>query len=237
MGIRYAARPLVADDGDAPVSAPEMWSNTLVTFYETDPGLVESVLPRPLEPTDNPMVRLNIAYVDFGSHGGLGASVVSVTCQHEGQVGFYDLTMVMTREAAVLGGRETFGEPKKLGDVVLERHDGRVHGKVSRLGVDYMEVNGRIAEKLEPRPLSERVSFYFKFLLDPQGGGFDSDPSLVYCHRTEQQRLLERVEVILRDSNFDRTALGWSEGPQPLARRLLRGGPGPAGRRRTDHAE
>jgi acetoacetate decarboxylase len=54
----------------------------------------------------------------------------------------------------------------------------------------------------------DRVTFYFKFLMDPQGKGFDHDPSLVYCTRSEEQRLRERIDatVTLRDSDFDPVA-------------------------------
>ena len=155
-----------------------------MTFYETDPGLISSVLPKPLEMADEPLVRLNIATVDLpGMTEPLGAAVVSVSCRHEDRDGFYDLLMVMTAEAAVTGGREFYGEPKKLGTVRLDRSDGRVHGVVGRRGVDFLEVEGTVAEVVEPLPPSERVTFYFKFLMDPQGNGFDHDPSLVYCTR------------------------------------------------------
>ena len=50
MTIRYAARSLDADTTSAPPTADsKTWSKTLVTFYETDPGLIASVLPKPLE--------------------------------------------------------------------------------------------------------------------------------------------------------------------------------------------
>jgi acetoacetate decarboxylase len=204
--IRYGARALDQEAPSAPGEAPKMWAKTLVTFYETDPEIIAAVLPQPLEPADEPHVRINIAEVDMpGTDYTLGAAVFSVRAKHEGTVGLYDLTMVMTTEQAVIGGRETFGEPKKIGQVTLSRDGDRVHGKVSRMGVDYMEVTGTVAETLEPRPLSERTSFYFKFLMDPAGKGFDSEPSLVYCYRTEEQRLLERIdaEITLRDSPFD----------------------------------
>jgi acetoacetate decarboxylase len=210
MAIRYAARSLDADAPSAPQTADsKTWSKTLVTFYETDPELIASVLPRPLEMSDTPLVRLNIASVDMPQMTEpLGAAVVSVTCKHDGQEGLYDLTMVMTTEQAVIGGREIFGEPKKIGTVVLTRDGERIHGLVSRLGVDYLEVDGTVVESLDPKPVHERVTFYFKFLLDPQGKGFDADPSLVYCTRTEEQRLRERVEptITLRDSDFDPVA-------------------------------
>src|SRR5438270_692276 len=57
-------------------------------------------------------------------------------------------------------------------------------------------------------PDGERTDFYFKFLPAPDGKGFDAEPSLVYCHRQETTRGLERVEgeVVLRDSRFDPVA-------------------------------
>ena len=47
-----------------------------------------------------------------------------------------------------------------------------------------------------------------KFLISPDGKGFDDDPALVYCRRTYPIRTLERVdgEITLRDSPFDPVA-------------------------------
>ncbi len=73
------------------------------------------------------------------------------------------------------------------------------------MAVDLAEVRGRIAENLDVGIRTERYAFYFKFLMDPAGGRFDGDPSLVHVHRTQEDRLRQRVEgqVILRDSPFD----------------------------------
>jgi acetoacetate decarboxylase len=114
----------------------------------------------------------------------------------------------MSTEQAVIGGRETFGEPKKLGDVQLTREGDRVTGTMNRLGVTFVEVSGRVTGALELPGERSKTDFYFKFLLDPSGKGFDAEPSLVYCYRTEQYRVLEAVEgeVVLRESNFDPVA-------------------------------
>jgi len=108
----------------------------------------------------------------------------------------------------VIGGRETFGEPKKLAEVTLERDGDRLAGRVTRLGTTFMEVTGRVVEALDPPDDNDRVDFYFKFLPAPDGKGFDAEPSLVYCHRRETTRSLERVEgeVVLRESRFDPVA-------------------------------
>ena len=200
--VRYAAIP------DEPVAevgpdGPKMWSRNLVAFYETDPAIVAAVLPRPLEPTE-PHVRINLAQVDMES-GPLGAGTFSVKCRHGDVHGCYDLLMIMTTEGAVLGGRETFGEPKKIGDASLRHEGAEVVGVMARKGIDIVEVRGRVAEQLEPEPFTERYAFYYKFLLDPEGGRFDGEPSLVHVRRTQEDRLRQRIdgEIILRESPFD----------------------------------
>jgi acetoacetate decarboxylase len=181
-----------------------MWSHNLVVIFETDPELAASVLPRPLEPTD-PHVRLNFVQVELPGGRPMSAGTVSVACRHGDVVGSYDLLMIMSLEGAVLGGRETFGEPKKFGTASLERDGDAVTARMSRQGVDLAEVRGRVVEELAADGVQERFAFYFKFLLDPAGRGFDSDPSLVHVHRTQEDRIRLRVDgdLVLRDSTLD----------------------------------
>ena len=114
----------------------------------------------------------------------------------------------MTTEQSVIGGRETFGEPKKLGSVDLVRQGDEVTGTFARMGTEIVRVAGRVTGELDRPDPETRTDFYFKFLPAPDGKGFDTDPALVYCHRTEQTRTLEAVtgEVLLRDSRFDPVA-------------------------------
>ena len=207
--VRYGAR--TADElvnREVKATSVGAWATSLTAIYETDLDVVAAVLPPPLEPTDEPLVRVTVATVDLGR--GLppfGAGTFAVQARHEGTVGNYPLVMPMTTEQSVIGGRETFGEPKKLAEVTLDRSpDGsRVTGKVTRLGVTFIEVAGAIAEQLDNPPESERIDFYLKFLPAPDGKGFDAEPSLVYCRRTETTRSLARIdgEVTLRESRFD----------------------------------
>jgi acetoacetate decarboxylase len=202
---RYAAAP---DDPETATAAdpdgPKMWSRNLVVYYETDPAIVAAVLPRPLEPTE-PHVRLNFAQVDMPDGQPLSAGTFSVKCRHGATEGCYDLLMIMSTEAAVLGGRDTYGEPKKIGQASVENDGNEVRAVMSRKGVDLVEVRGTVAEQLDPGPVEERFAFYYKFLLDPAGGRFDADPSLVHVRRTQEDRIRQRIEgeVILRDSPFD----------------------------------
>ena len=198
--IRYAAIDAEPASDDRPMPA-----KNLVVLYATDPDVIAAVLPRPLEPVE-PHVRVTFAQVDMpGSTEPLGAGTFAVRCRHDDTVGFYDLLMIMNREPAVVGGRETFGEPKKLGQASVINDGRTVSGVMSRMGVDLLEVRGTVAEVLEPQPFNERYAFYFKFLLDPAGKGFDNDPELVLVRRGQQDQVRQRIdgELILRESRFD----------------------------------
>lgn len=209
---RYAALTHDPEPVDLGPDGPKMWSFNLVARYETDADVVAAVLPQPLEPTE-PLVRVNMARVDMpGMTEPLQAGTFSVACRHGDVHGYYDLLMLMSTESAVVGGRETFGEPKKIGNVTLERRGegvgAEIVGVMRRRGVDLVEIRGAVAEVLDPGPVAERFAFYYKFLLDPQGGGFDHDPTFVHVRRTQENRLAERVDatVTLRDSVFDPVA-------------------------------
>ena len=184
------------------------WATTLTAIYETDPDVIAAVLPPPLEPPDQPLARITIATVDIKGLPTFGAATVAVGARHEGAIGDYALVMPMTTEQSVIGGRETFGEPKKLAAVTLTREGDSVTGRITRLGTTFAEVTGQVVETLPTPPQGTRTAFYFKFLPAPDGKGFDAEPSLVYCHRDETTRVLERVEadVILRESRFDPVA-------------------------------
>ena len=201
--IRYAA--VQSEPTGSPPGEP-MWSTNLLAIYETDPDVVASVLPRPLEPAE-PHVRVNFAQVDMPD-GPLSAATFAVRCTHAGTPGSYDLLMIMSTEGAVVGGRETFGEPKKLGQASIRRENGEVSATLGRKGVELAEVRGRVAESLAPGPVDERFAFYFKFLLDPAGGRFDGDPSLVQVRRTQANRVRQRIEgeITLRESPYDPVA-------------------------------
>jgi len=207
--IRYAARTEEQlRNRELEATSRGAWSTTLVAVYETDPDVVAAVLPPPLQAPPEPLARVTIARVDMAGLPTFGAATVAVMARHEGTDADYALVMPMTTEQSVIGGRETFGEPKKIGDVTLERDGDRVVGKVTRLGITFVEVTGRVTGTLPNPPDGRRTSFYFKFLPSPDGKGFDAEPSLIYCHRDETTRHLEAVDgaVTLRESRFDPVA-------------------------------
>jgi acetoacetate decarboxylase len=208
--IRYAARSLdELRNREVEATKVDTWATTLVATYETDPDAIAAVLPPPLSPPAEPLVRVTIATVDVGrGYPVFGAGTFAVHARHEQLDGDYALVMPMTTEQAVVGGRETYGEPKKLAEISLDRNGDHVRGTFTRMGVTFVEIDGRVVEELAPTPDRRRTSFYFKLLPSPTGKGFDGEPLLVHCHRDEKTRTLWRVdgEVILRESRFDPVA-------------------------------
>ncbi|HVU60097.1 MAG TPA: acetoacetate decarboxylase family protein [Mycobacteriales bacterium] len=208
--VRYGARSLdELRNREVEATKVDTWATTLVATYETDPDAIAAVLPPPLSPPAEPLVRLTIATVDLGrGYPVFGAGTFAVHARHDDVDGDYALVMPMTTEQAVVGGRETFGEPKKLAEIGLDRNGDDIRGHFTRMGTTFVEVTGRVTGEVEPSPERTRTSFYLKFLPSPTGKGFDGDPMLVYCRRAEKTKAMWNVdgEVVLRESRFDPVA-------------------------------
>jgi acetoacetate decarboxylase len=207
--VRYGARTEaeIAASRSAAARLPEIWSTGVVAVWESDPDAVAAVLPPPLKPTGRPLVRVTVSRVDLRGYP-LGAGSFAVAAAHDGVEGWYPLVMPMTHERALTGGREVFGEPKKLGEVVVERDGPAVRASLARHGIAFVEVRGTVTGDLALPEPTRKTDFYFKFLPAVDGSGFDADPVLVHCLRNEKVRRLERItgEVVLRESAYDPVA-------------------------------
>jgi acetoacetate decarboxylase len=209
MAVRYAAKgPEQLRSREVERTSIGAWTTVLVATFETDPAVLASVLPRPLGPSDRPLAKVTFASVDIPGRATFGAGSVSVQCIHDGTVGYYCLVMPMSTEQSVIGGRETFGEPKKIGQVTVELDGDAMRGTMTRMGVTFAEFSGRVTDTLEVPGPETRTDFYFKALPAPNGKGLDADPNLVYCTREETVRWVKACEgeLVLRDSRFDPVA-------------------------------
>jgi len=202
---RYAARlPEKRRNHEVEASANPIWSKALTVVFETEPELVASVLPRPLEPSV-PTARLRLAVVDMGT--GLepfGAGWFGVRARHGDLEGEYALFMPMTTEQSTIGGRETYGEHKKMGAVFLETDGDEVTGRIARMGSTIAELSGTLGIE-QPGYERDKVDFYFKAFPSPDGQGLEGDPAFVYCRRHEVSRLVRPVtgECKLLDAPLD----------------------------------
>jgi acetoacetate decarboxylase len=192
---------------------PEFLRSTVTSLrcaYETDPAIAAALLPKPLEPAARPEVCVTCSHVamhlspDFTLE--IGSAIFGVRARYAGEEGIYLVTMPMTTEQAVIGGRETYGEPKKIAKIDFALAGPEVSAVVTRMGVPYLELRGRLGTELPPRSFTE-YGFCFKALPScEQGAGFDGDPTLVrleWQHEHERVRVLDDAQVILRESPFD----------------------------------
>ncbi len=194
-------------------SNPEFLESTVTSLravYETDPAIVAAVMPRPLEPADRPEVCVTCSHVAMHISPELtieiGSAIFGVRARYDGEDGIYLITMPMTTEQAVIPGRETYGEPKKIAQIDFQLDGPEVSAVVTRMGIPYLEVRGTLGDTLEPREFSEHA-YCFKALPScEQGAGFDGDPTMVrleWKHRHERVRKVDEGQVILRESPFD----------------------------------
>ncbi len=203
--MRYAARqPEQLRNREVEATTNPIWSKAATVVFETDPELIASVLPKPLEPS-SPTARIRVAVVDMGT--GLrpfGAGWFGVKARHGAVEGEYALFMPMSTEQATTGGRETFGEPKKIGDVRLELDGDRLKGWIARMGSTVAELTGTVGPE-QPGYEIDKLDFYFKAFPNPNGEGLDGDPALVYCRRHETARAVRPVvgECKLLDAPLD----------------------------------
>jgi acetoacetate decarboxylase len=178
---------------------------SLEVVYLTDPEALAEVLPPPLTAPPQPRVHVRITDIDlkFGDyHYKELVGFFAVDALLDGEPGEYPLLIPIDLEHAVAISRERFGEPKKLADLTLTRSDsGEVHGSVTRGGVTFIEINGRVTGDLPvPAPYPAR-QFWYKFMPAVEGSGFDGDPLLVVMEQVRRPATIESVEgeLILRD--------------------------------------
>lgn len=180
-------------------------ATAIQAHYETIPEVVAELLPPPLQPADVPEVWVSIGrMVDFE----LGVAQVAVRCRYGDEEGWYCLHLPMTTESAVIGGRERFGENKKIADITFERDGDHVRASVSRYGITYLELNGEVGPSRDFEPTEVVPHYYFKYLLAADGNGYDAPPVLVRSLHTRTPRSVHDVDgkLVLRDSGFDPVA-------------------------------
>lgn len=180
--------------------------------YETDPAIVAAVVPRPLVPAARPEVCVTFSHVAMEIGPGvtfeIGSAIFGVRASYDGAEGIYLLTMPMTAEQAVVPGRETYGEPKKIAAIDVRAEGDRVAAKVTRMGVAYLEAEGTLGASLGPRDFDETAYCIKAFPSCERGKGFDQDPLLVRLNWKHRQKEVRRVEgtLSLRESPFDPVA-------------------------------
>lgn len=185
--------------GDTVVEYPP--NARLEVVYLTDPEVHAAVLPPPLTPPVEPRVRVHFTRIEVDGHVHEIVGSVNLDAMFGDRLGQFCAVMPIDLETAVSPSRETYGEPKKLADMVFDREGDHVTASVTRQGVTLIEVVGDVTGPLDVPAPYEVLQFWYKFLPAVSGEGFDAGPFLVTLHQTVKPRTCERVEgkLVLRD--------------------------------------
>jgi len=137
--LRYVKNSSAGGPAKASGSKIRHAVQSLRAFYETEPEIAKALLPRPLEPAASPEIFVQFANIamHFSEERTvqIGAATVGVACSYEGRPGYYVLAMPMEGEFVVIGGRERYGEPKKIAETAFSLDGDHVNAKVTRHGV------------------------------------------------------------------------------------------------------
>lgn len=177
--VRYVRSPRDVEDAkNARRVADEGPIRLLRCRYETDPEAIGAVVPKPLEVA--PECEVEIVVGARGSAGALRAgAMIAARVEYDGLSAAMPLSMPCDDEAAVLEGRERFGEPRKRAFIDFEGSGDDVSAGITRREVPFLRVGGARGPALDPAEW-RGTSFSFKAFpsADP-AKDFDHDPQLV----------------------------------------------------------
>jgi acetoacetate decarboxylase len=192
----------------------------LLGLWETRPEIVRRLLPPPLKPTARPIVMAFVAnYPRTNFDVTYQESALFLRAEWEGEEGGYCLSMPVTNDIAMAGGREMFGFPKKIANIRFGRKGDTFEGWTERRGIRFMEIRARMTGKFNvedaqqviasmgigPEGTFEAISYNFKHFPAPERAGFDYNPRLVKQVTSMRPKEIElgEAEIVLRPSDYD----------------------------------
>jgi acetoacetate decarboxylase len=133
---------LTADQFGAsmPVTAPATQSppfyyrnmELMIVTYKTDPEAALDILPDGLELAEPATATMIMAHYHFSTFGPYNEAILGINCTFEGQPMVYVPYLFVDQEAPLIGGREIWGYPKKLGKIDLTQQSEQYMGIVER---------------------------------------------------------------------------------------------------------
>ncbi len=196
--------------------------------WETTSEAVATLLPPPLKPAAKPVAVAFIAdYPSTNFSVPYKESALLIRASYKGSEGYYCLSMPVTNDMAMAGGREGWGYPKKMANIALSRHSDSVEGYTERHGIKFMQVKAKLTNKVnnENAALDELLalgvnpdgefsdrSFLFKHSPSPVADGiFDSPPLLIegFTRMRPKTFVWAETEIEITPSKYD----PWGEVP------------------------
>lgn len=145
--------------------------------FLVDPTTVERLLPPQLQPADSPRMTATVGRWRSNCVGDFGGGALYIAARHGDITGDYVLTMFMDSDAAMIFGRDLYGEPKKIARCGLYRQGNTFNGFIERGGVRLIEIDAALPNEVGPSQGVGR-NFNVKSLLAASGVGLHADPVL-----------------------------------------------------------
>ena len=196
--------------------------------WETTSEAVAMLLPPPLKPASKPIAVAFLAdYPSTNFSVPYKESALLIRASYKGSEGYYCLSMPVTNDMAMAGGREGWGYPKKMANIAFSRHGDSVEGFTERHGIKFMQVTAKLTNKVnnENAALDELLalginpdgefsdrSFLFKHSPSPAADGiFDYPPLLVegFTRMRPKTFVWAETEIEITPSKYD----PWGEVP------------------------
>lgn len=224
---------------------PEFSMNNTVrsvrALYRTDAAIAHALLPKPLQPAE-PNVFVQFVKVTMHIPQAepitIGAATVGVACRYEDREGYYVLAMPMEGEFVVIGGRETYGEPKKIADIDFNVEGDEVQVAAIRHGIPFLQIKGKLGKDLGPAAFTEYLFCHKALPSIEKNGGFDGEVFLTqldWKRNYSQMRNIDGGEITLVESPWDPLvdvpvreliSLQYAEGKTITSGKILRSIPG-----------
>lgn len=191
----------------------------LSTYWETKPEIIKKLLPPPLKPAKHPVACAMIAEypkTNFGVSYREGA--LFLFAEYGNVTGMFCLAMPVDNDQAMIGGRETFGYPKKMSNIHFEKKGKQFKGSVERLGIKFVEIQAELNNKTNDKDFLKlgmdlglnpakpgTITYNYKYFFSPTYEGFDFNPRLIRETITMQSRelVLGKADVKLSPSEDD----------------------------------
>ena len=186
----------------------ESITSNAIFEYKTDADRLAEALPPHFESDPHNRVRLTLSKVDvqLGElNFAFGSVAIVLPCALDGEAGSYCLHMYMDQETPVVAGREIYGEPKKIAEVVFDQDGNSLHSKVSRHFMPFIQFDGQVSDVALPCSKTEQTMFVYKAFPALDGTGFEYPPRLnrLRIHTNQSTRHRLEGELQLLESPLD----------------------------------
>jgi acetoacetate decarboxylase len=154
----------------------------VMAMFRTKADVVKKVLPPPLEPDPASMGSAYVAEFHRTNFGvTYNEAALFISAQYRGEVGSYCLSMPVTNDMALIGGREVYGFPKKIAETInVKREGNKVTGVCVRKGVPIITIKVNLKGPAEPGAIPPiGPNYLFKHFQNPRLDSFDYNPRLV----------------------------------------------------------